>query len=121
MKTGSAKAKGRRLQQWVCQKLSDITGIAWGEDELIQSRGMGQNGADVMLMGEAKELIRFDIEIKNQEKWALPAYIEQAKANTKEGRNWLLVLSKNRFKPIVVVDADVFFELFQKTLDKSKK
>ena len=114
----SRKAKGRRLQQWVCSLLSDITGIKWGDGELISSRGMGQNGVDVILTGKAKEIIPFDIEVKNTESWSIASYIDQAKANTKAGRNWLIVLSKNRFKPVVVVDAEVFFNIFKKTLDK---
>jgi len=118
LKTSSAKSKGRRLQQWTCQKISDITGIEWGDEQLISSRAGGQNGTDVVLVGKARELIQFDIENKCQESWALPSYIEQAKANTKAGRNWLLIISKNRYKPVAVLDASVFFDLLQKTLDK---
>ena len=55
IKTSSAKAKGRSLQQWVCQKISDLLNIPWGKDELIASREMGQSGVDIRLIGEAQE------------------------------------------------------------------
>jgi hypothetical protein len=110
----SAKAKGRRLQQWVCQQISDFLGIPWGKDELIASREMGQNGVDVRLVGEAKERFPFSVECKAQETWSIPAWIKQAKANQLEGTNWLLVAKRNRMEPVVIIEAETFFQLLQK-------
>lgn len=122
MKTSSAKAKGRRLQQWVCSKISEITGIEWGKDKEIDSREMGQSGTDVKLYGEAKEMFKFDVEIKNQETWTIPAWIKQAKSNQSQGRDWMLVVSRNYFKvPIVILDADVFFKIYKKIIDVGKQ
>jgi hypothetical protein len=109
----SAKAKGRRLQQWTCQKISDFLGIPWGKDELIASREMGQAGTDVRLLGEAQKRFPYSIECKYQETWSVLAWIEQAKQNQKEGTEWLLVLKKNRINPVVVVDAEHFFDLWK--------
>jgi hypothetical protein len=39
--------------------------------------------------------------------------IKQAKANQMEGTDWLLVVRKNRMEPIVVMDAERFFELLR--------
>lgn len=114
MKTASAKAKGRNLQNWVCQKISDLTGFAWGKDELIASREMGQTGTDVRLVGEAQERFPFSVECKNQETWSIPAWIKQAKENQKEGTDWLLVCKRNRMAPIVVMDAEQFFMLLKR-------
>jgi len=107
----SRKAKGRNLQQYVAQKLSEKTGIPYGQDELIQSRPMGCAGVDVPLIGEAKEKIPFDIECKSTESISVYSYIEQAEANTAEGRHWLVVHKKKNHKPIAVLDFDVLMDL----------
>jgi len=121
MKTSSAKQKGRSLQKWVSDQISKITGIQNGKDELIDSRGMGQSGTDIILIGEAKKLFPYSVECKKQEKWSIHEYIKQAQANTIDGTDWLLVLSKNRSKPVVVMDAEVFFNLQKKVINKNKK
>lgn len=113
IKTSSAKAKGRSLQQWTCQQISDLLGIPWGKDELIASREMGQNGTDVRLVGEAQERFPFSVECKNQERWDVLAWIKQAQSNQKEGTNWLLICKKNQTKPVVIMDAMKFFELLK--------
>ena len=46
MKTSSAKAKGRKLQQWVVTKLIEILRL---DAEDIESRPMGSQGEDVIL------------------------------------------------------------------------
>ena len=109
----SAKAKGRKLQQWVCEKISQILGIPWGKDEMIASREMGQSGTDVRLVGEAKKRFPFSIECKWQESWALPSWIKQAKENQEEGTDWLLICKKSRMEPVVIMDAERFFEIVQ--------
>ena len=121
MKSRSRKNKGKRLQNWICEKLSYITGIPWGKDELIASREIGQNGCDVRLIGKAKELIPFSIEAKNQEKWKIPEYIEQAKSNMYEGTNWIVVCKKNRVDPIVIMDAETFFKLLKRNIELEKE
>ncbi len=114
MKPQSAKAKGRTLQQWVCQKVSELTGFTYGKDCPIESRPMGQSGVDVRLEEAVLKVFPVSIECKNQEKWSLLAWIEQAKQNRKEGTYWLLVVKKNRIKPIIVMDAEEFFELLKR-------
>jgi hypothetical protein len=114
IKTSSAKAKGRSLQQWTCQKISELLGIPWGKDESIASREMGQPGTDIRLVGEAQERFPFSVECKWQESWSVLAWIKQAQENQKAGTDWLLVMKKNRIKPVVVIDAERFFELLGK-------
>ncbi len=109
--TRSAKAKGRSLQKWVCQKIADLTGYEWGQDKPIESRGMGQSGCDVRMEEDVQKLFPFSVECKWQETWSIPAWIEQAKANEKPGTDWLLVCKKNRQCPVVILDAEVFFRL----------
>jgi len=113
----SRKAKGRNFQQWVAQKISDMLEIPWGKDELIRSREMGQSGTDISLIGEALKLFPYAVEIKHQETWAIPSWIKQAKSNQKKDSEWLLFVKKNNEKPIVVIDAEVFFDLYKRLLN----
>jgi hypothetical protein len=127
MKTSSAKAKGRRLQQWVCKQISKATGIKWGKDCLIDSRPMGQSGTDTILIGEAQELYPFATECKNQERWDLPSYIKQAKEaqekvnkDHKTETNWQVFLKKNRHEEIIIMDACCWFEIWRDYLNIKK-
>ena len=77
----SAKAKGRRLQQWTAKQISDLSGIPCGKDEEICSREMGQSGTDVRLSKNVKKLFPYSIETKCQERFNVVSAIEQAKSN----------------------------------------
>lgn len=116
----SAKAKGKELQRWACRKISELTGYEWGasgEDKPIESRAMGQHGPDVRMESQVRKLFPYSVETKWQETWNVPGWIEQAKENEMEGTNWLLVIKRSRKDPVVVMDADAFFELM-KRLDR---
>jgi len=116
MKIQSLKSKGRRLQQWTAKKISEITRIPWGKDELISSREMGQSGTDIKLYGEAKERFPFSVENKYQESWALPKWIKDAKKNQKPGTDWLLIIKKNHHEEVVVMDAKAFFDIYEQLI-----
>ena len=111
----SAKAKGRKAQQWIMRKISDLTGIPCGKDELIASREMGQSGTDVRLIGKAQKAFPFSVESKWCETWSVPAFIRQAKENQRKGTNWLLLMKKNHHEYIICMDAEVFFKILEKT------
>ena len=111
-KTRGAKLqKGQRLQKWVCEKLSKLLGIPWGVDEQIASRESGQPGVDVRLVADARKKFKFSIECKNQERWDVHKWVEQAKANQLEDTDWLLVAKRNHNDPVVIMDAEVFFKV----------
>jgi hypothetical protein len=114
MKTSSAKDKGRRLQKKVARMISDLTGLEFGRDCPIQSRPMGQTGPDVCLDTEARVRFPFTVECKNQENWSIPAWIKQAEANLYPSTDWLLVICKNRTRPIVVMDLEGFFQILER-------
>jgi hypothetical protein len=118
IKTASAKAKGRMLQQWVCEQISNVLNIPWGKDELIASREGGQAGTDIRLIGDAKKRFPFSIECKSQESWSVHGFIEQAQSNQEEGTDWLLVMKRRREPPVVVMDAKRFFELMGRIVDE---
>lgn len=111
IKPSSAKAKGRALQQWTCQKISDLLGVPWGSDETIASREASQSGTDVRLVGEAKQRFPFSVECKAQESWAIHSWIEQAQQNREPGTDWLVVAKRSRKPPVVVMDAERFFDM----------
>jgi hypothetical protein len=119
MKTSSAKSKGRRLQQWVEKYIAKITGLECGKDCPIESRPMGQTGPDIRLDKQAREMFPFTVECKNTESWSLPSTIKQCKANLYPDTQWLVVLGKNRHKPVVVLDAETFFYLLEQLYDKA--
>lgn len=119
IKTSSCKAKGRNLQKWVCQRIADIFNIKFNNQDdqcLIHSREMGQSGTDVILRGEIYNKFPFAIECKNTEKLSLYPTIEQAKQNTKDNQDWLVVHKKNRNEPIVIMSWEAFEKLFKKSL-----
>jgi len=52
LKTSSAKAKGRRLQQWVRNKLIELLSV---DPEDIESRPMGSSGEDLIMGVQTKK------------------------------------------------------------------
>jgi hypothetical protein len=96
MKTSSAKAKGRRLQQRVRDELRYVLepyGIQPGD---VVSTGMGQSGVDVVLSPAAKKLLDLAIECKNVEKLVVPTIFEKHyKVYEKDPSLKLLIHSKN--------------------------
>jgi hypothetical protein len=120
MKTSSAKDKGKRLQKLIAGWIADLTGLTLGPDEEIESRQMGQAGCDIRLGPTARKLFPFSIECKNTENWSVPSAIKQAQANMYPGTNWLVILSKNRSKPVVILDAEVFFQILKQKRMRTK-
>ena len=78
MKTQSAKAKGRRFQQWVRDKLIENLNI---HPEDIESRSMGAGGEDLIMARAAREKFPYSIECKNQEKLNIWESYSQAQSN----------------------------------------
>ena len=116
MKTSSCKAKGRKLQQYVAEQISNILDIPWGADELIRSRESGQKGVDVVVLGRAKKQFPWSTECKNVEKLNWWDAIRQARDNQQDGTDWLLCVKKNHESPVVVIDSMIFFKLWYRYL-----
>lgn len=118
IKIASRKGKARNLQKWIAKKISGLTGIPCGKDQLIESREMGQTGVDVKLIGEAKKQFPFSIECKAQEKLNIHGAIKQAKENQMKGTSWLVFSKRNNEKPIVTMDAEEFFNIYKLLLKR---
>ena len=108
MKTQSAKAKGRRLQQWVVQQLIETFDI---HPEDIKSCSMGAGGEDVQMARSAREKFPYSVECKNVEKLNVWDACDQAKANAGDYEP-MVIMKKNGKKPLVVIDAEHFIRLF---------
>jgi len=109
MKTQSAKAKGRNLQKWVREMLIEILDV---HPEDVESRSMGAGGEDLIMARAAREKFPHSIECKNVERLNVWDAYEQASANSGKHQP-IVVMKKNRRKPLVVVDAEYFIRLFE--------
>lgn len=117
IKPASAKAKGRALQKWTAQKISELTGYEWGssgEDKPIESRPMGQSGTDIRMESQVKKLFPFDIECKAHENWSVHSWVDQARKNETSTGTWMIIARRSRQKPVVIMEANAFFELLEK-------
>ena len=110
MKTSSAKAKGRRLQQWFRDLLIEKLDV---HPEDIESRSMGAGGEDLIMARAAREKFPYSIECKNQESVNIWKSYEQAQENSKDYEP-VVVLKRNKTKPLVLVDAEYFVKLHEK-------
>ena len=119
IKVRSAKAKGMSFQKDMADVISGLTGIPVEKDVLIESRGSGQHGTDIILRGEARELFPYSPECKNVSTLNLVDSIAQAKANMLEGTDWLLLHRRKTLKEdIAIMSVDAFVKLFKRSKQK---
>ena len=117
MKTSSAKAKGRRLQQKVRDLLLET--FTELEPDDIRSTSMGVSGEDLQLSPAARKLIPFAIECKNQEKLNVWDSLKQAEENSGD-YDPVLIFKRNRSKTYAVINIDKFIELIDENNKSSK-
>ena len=111
MKTSSAKAKGRRLQQSVCASLLEI--FPQLEPDDITSRGMGQNGVDVILTPVARRIVGdLAIECKNVESLNVVGVFNKHATRYPKATS-VLVHSRNHQQPLCTVTLKHYLELLQ--------
>tara|TARA_X000000950_G_C13883238_1_gene647786 strand:- start:169 stop:504 length:336 start_codon:yes stop_codon:yes gene_type:complete len=107
MKTSSAKAKGRNLQKWFREVLVEHLHL---DPEDLESRPMGSSGEDIIMGKLSRQKFPFSVECKNQEKVNVWEAYAQASSNCK-GYEPLVVIKRNRHKPLVLMDAEEFVKL----------
>ncbi len=110
MKTSSAKNKGRVLQQWIRDLILEAFPSLEPDD--VRSTSMGAGGEDVQLSPAARRHFPYSVECKNVEKLNVWAAYEQADANSGNYEP-ILVMKKNRKKPLIVMDAEAFMKLIK--------
>ena len=112
MKSRSAKAKGRRLQQKVRDLLLETFSPELEPDD-IRSAIMGESGEDLKLSPAARKLIPYSFECKNQEKLSIWDALKQAEENG--GKHTpILVFKRNRSKTYAVLEFDKLLDLIKK-------
>ncbi len=104
MKTQSAKAKGRRLQQWFRDLLIEKLNI---HPEDIESRSMGAGGEDLIMARAAREKFPYSVECKNQEKINLWESYNQAQQNSKNHEPVVILKRNNSAEYFVKLHQDV--------------
>lgn len=110
MKTSSAKAKGRKLQQLVRDKFIELLKPYGVEPDDVKSTAMGQNGVDIQLSPFAKTFLPVAVECKSHKSMAIYKLYEQAEEYRHEGEP-LLVVKANHKKPLAVIDLDYYLSL----------
>ena len=109
MKTQSAKAKGRRLQQWFRDLLIEELEV---HPEDIESRSMGAGGEDLIMARAARAKFPYSIECKNQESVNVWKSYEQAVEYSGD-YDPIVIIKRNKSKPLVLIDAEHFVSLLK--------
>jgi hypothetical protein len=107
MKTSSAKAKGRRLQQKVAAALRETFSLA---ERDCKSTPMGTQGEDVYLSSAAWEKFPFAIECKNTESINIWKAWAQAKTHAGTAANPMVIFSKNHEEILVTLKFETLLE-----------
>ena len=117
MRVQSAKQKGRRLQQYVRDKIYEYFPSLRSGD--VRSTPMGVSGSDIMLSPAARDVFNFDVECKNVEKLNVWKAIEQAESNRDNEFNSepIVIISRNKAKKYVVVELDYFMKIHKESID----
>ena len=116
MKTSSAKAKGRRLQQKFMELLIEKLDI---DPEDIESRSMGAGGEDLIMSKAARNKFPYSVECKNQEKLNIWSAWDQANSN-RGIYEPIVVIKRNGVPPLVVLEAENFLDYVKEFNDNDK-
>ena len=110
MKTQSAKAKGRKFQQHVRDRIlvhfPELTSMD------VRSTSMGASGADILFSKKAADALPLYIECKNQEKLNIWEALAQAEAGA-DGSPYkpVVAFKRNKSKSYICVELDSFLEM----------
>jgi hypothetical protein len=116
MKPQSAKAKGRKLQQWTRDEI--LKNCPSLEPDDVKSTSMGAGGEDVQLSPAARRQYPISIECKSRANFAFYKDLDQCVVNAPKGAEPVLVAKANHRKPVVIIDAEWFFKNFPKRIRK---
>ena len=89
------------------------------EPDDVRSTSMGAQGEDIQLSPAAAKRIGVSIECKSRDRVAVYGFFDQAKTNTTQEREPIVVIKQNRRCPLVVCDAEYFFKLLKEAKDAS--
>ena len=112
IKPSSAKAKGRRFQQYVRDQILALFPELEPDD--VRSTGMGQGGEDVQLSPAARKLFPYSVVCKSLKSIGVYKFMEQAEANCPPKAEPIAIIKADKKKPLAVMDAEHFFKLIGK-------
>jgi len=112
MKQSSRKAKGRRLQNYVRDKiLKNFPHLKPADVQCVENYAPGP---DIILSKVAAKLVPYQWEVKNQEKLStLYSWYKQANKKIPKKLSAVLVMKMNTQDPLVVIDFEHFLELIK--------
>ncbi len=110
MKTSSAKAKARRLQDAARDKI--LAKFPDLEPDDVKCAIMGETGKDLHLSPAAQRRFPFAVECKNQEKLNIWSALKQAQANA-GGHTPLVIFKRNRSDIYCCLTLDDLLELLR--------
>ena len=106
----SAKAKGRRLQNFVRDILREVFSSLEPDD--IKSQTMGMCGEDIVLSPAARKKIPYSFECKNQERLNIWSSLTQAKDNS-NGFSPILIFKRNRSNVYACIDFELLLNFIK--------
>ena len=116
----SRKSKGRNLQKFICQEISELIGTNYNQQDdqcLIHSREMGQAGIDIILRGNAIVEFPFSVEAKCSEGLNLLETYNQVLSNVVKGTDWMIVHQRKSIpETLCIISWDTFKKLFKKEI-----
>tara|TARA_B110000908_G_scaffold111131_1_gene130353 strand:+ start:5184 stop:5534 length:351 start_codon:yes stop_codon:yes gene_type:complete len=111
IKTSSAKAKGRKHQQWVRDQILAVYPQLESDD--VRSTSMGAGGEDVQLSPAARKLFPYSVECKAHKSFAIYTVMDQAETNCPKNIQPMGIIKADRRRPLVVIDAEYFFGIME--------
>ena len=106
----SAKAKGRRLQQLVRDKIQELLKPYGVVEDDVKSTTMGEGGEDVQLSPLARKYLPISVECKSHKAFAVYKPYEQAEKASGSNQPVLIIKGDHK-KPLAIVGLDYYFEL----------
>lgn len=106
----SRKAKGRRLQNEVRDRLLELYNGTLEEGD-IKAALMGESGTDIKLSPLARKYFPYSTECKNQEKLNIWGALEQAELNNRSDTSPIVIFKRNRSKTYVALEWEAFLKL----------
>ena len=112
MRPQSAKAKGRRFQQWIRSLMLGFADSLLEEDD-VRSTSMGAGGEDLLLSPLAQQVFPITPECKNQEALSIWKAMEQAEAHALDtGRTPVLFFKRNHSSSYAALPAAALIRLY---------
>ena len=108
MKPSSAKGKGRRLQNFLKEKIYEYFPTLRNGD--VKTAVMGESGEDIILSPAARDLIPYSFECKNQERLNIWESLSQAEDNSGDYTP-AVVFKRNRTKTYIALELEEFLKI----------